>query len=75
MPNWCENYVAIKSDDKGYLQMLYNSLRKDDPEFLPVLRPVPRGEHTWTNWDGAGDVTKTLDGDYDWDWCITHWGN
>lgn len=74
MPNWCENYVAIKSDDKGYLQMLYNSLRKDDPEFLPVLRPVPRGEHTWSNWDGAGDVTKTLDGDYDWDWCITHWG-
>ena len=74
MPNWCNNYVLIEGDDKGYLQMLYNSLCKDDPEFLPVLRPMPRGEHTWTNWDGAGDVTKTLDGEWDWDWCITHWG-
>lgn len=74
MPNWCDNYVVIKSEDKGYLQMLYNSLRKDDPEFLPVLRPVPVGKKTWCNWDGSGDVTKKLDGEYDWDWCITHWG-
>ena len=74
MPNWCENYLTIQSEDKGYLQMLYNNLRKDEPEFLQVLRPVPAGEKTWSNWNGEGEVTKTLDGEWDWDWCVTHWG-
>ena len=55
MPNWCENYLTIKSEDKGYLQMLYNNLRKEDePEFLQVLRPVPAGKTTWSNWTGEG---------------------
>tara|TARA_B100002019_G_scaffold175633_1_gene151786 strand:- start:1623 stop:2165 length:543 start_codon:yes stop_codon:yes gene_type:complete len=74
MPNWCENYLVIKSEDKGYLQMLYDNLRKDEREFLQVLRPVPTGETSWFNWNGEGEVTKTLDGEWDWDWCVTHWG-
>ena len=65
MPNWCENYLTIKTEDKGYLQMLYNNLRKEDePEFLQVLRPVPAGETTWSNWNGEGEVSKTLDGEW-----------
>ena len=74
MPNWCDNFLTIQSEDKDYLQMLHNKLQADESEFLQVLRPVPTGETTWSNWNGEGEVTKTLDGEWDWDWCVTHWG-
>ena len=74
MPNWCDNFLTIQSEDKDYLQMLHNKLQADESEFLQVLRPVPTGETTWINWNGEGEVTKTLDGEWDWDWCVTHWG-
>ena len=74
MPNWCDNCLTIESEDKDYLQMLYNKLQADGVEFLRVLRPVPTGKTTWINWNDEGEITKTLDGEWDWDWCVTHWG-
>ena len=39
MPNWCDNFLTIQSEDKDYLQMLHNKLQADESEFLQVLRP------------------------------------
>lgn len=60
MPNHCNNTLTIKSDNTGFLQSLMNELKMSDgnPKFLEKLVPF------------TGDISY----EWDYDWCVQHWG-
>lgn len=62
MPNWCDNIVTLRHQDKSKLDGLRKELEKKDPktnnslgEFFNYLHPNP-------------------DGEWDYNWSCTNWG-
>jgi len=67
MPNWCDNSVTLRHDDKSKIDALEAALAdKENQQVLQHLRPNPTGEwdYGWSveNWGTKWDIQV-----HDWD--------
>jgi hypothetical protein len=66
MPNWCDNSVTLRNEDKSKIDALAASLEGEDKAFLNHLRPNPSGEWDY-NWSIENWGTKWEAGIIDWE--------
>lgn len=66
MPNWCDNSVTLRHDDKSKVDALVACMEnKEDQNFMNHLRPNPAGEWQY-DWSVANWGTK-------WDASVIDW--
>ena len=67
MPNWCDNSVTLRNDDKSKIDALAAVLEnKEDQQVLNHLRPNPAGEWQY-DWSVSNWGTKWDIGIIDWE--------
>lgn len=75
MPNWCDNHLTIRSENKQLLTDMAKAA--DKGELLAFLRPEPDYKttpvaHTFPRKEG--DEIPTIRDDAWWDWRVQNWG-
>ena len=66
MPNWCDNSVTLRHDDKSKIDALCDVMEnKEDQNFMNHLRPNPAGEWQY-DWSVSNWGTK-------WDASVIDW--